>query len=90
MGNICFANFQVSHNYGVSLSYYWNGVVVPRIAVGWDLGGPISSGYFSPLLTPLFHKHCVVFLMSYIYTISDVTRTFLARLFINPEFCQVF
>ncbi len=56
--------------------------------VRWDLG-PISSGYLAHCSHPFFMSIYVEFSGSYsMLSQSLVTPTSLARLFINPEFCQ--
>ncbi len=62
---------------------------VKKSAMKWDLRGTISSGYFAHCSHPFFMSICVEFSASYSMLSSGlVTPTSLARLFINPEFCQ--
>ncbi len=57
--------------------------------VRWDLEGPISSGYLVHCSHPFFMSIRIEFLASYsMLSRSFMTPTWLARLFINPEFCQ--
>ncbi len=70
---------------------YWklnSKILGKRRAVWRDLGGPISSGNLAHWSCFFFTSICIVFSVSYIYAILDVTLTSLARLFINPEFRQ--
>ncbi len=56
----------------------------------WDLGCPISSGYMPHCSHPFFMNISIEFLTSYsVLSQSLVKPISLARLFINPEFCQL-
>ncbi len=55
----------------------------------WDFEGSISSSYLALCSQPFFMSIRIEFLASYsMLSQSPVTLTSLARLFINPEFCQ--
>ncbi len=57
--------------------------------VRWDLEEPISSGYLAHCSHPFFISIRIEFSASYCMLSQRlVTSTLLAKLFINPEFCQ--
>ncbi len=62
---------------------------IKKSVVRGDFEGPISSGYLAHCSHPFSMSIRIEFLASYsMLSRSLVTLTSLARLFINPEFCQ--
>ncbi len=62
---------------------------IDKKGVRWDLEGPISSGYLAHCSHVFFMSIRIGFSASYsMLSWSFVTPTSLAKLFINPEFCQ--
>ncbi len=61
----------------------------PPKRVRWDLEGPINPGYLAHCSYQFFISIRIEFLVRpTLCYLSLVTPTLLARLFINPEFCQ--